>query len=88
MPANDDILDFLKDVILNISDIDESALRSSTPVGDIGLESLDFVEVQVNLRKKYGVEVPSRAFADGEISDLGSIVDYIQGQLTGLQHVG
>jgi acyl carrier protein len=88
MPANDDILDFLKDVILNISDIDESALQSSTPVSDIGLESLDFVEVQVNLRKKYGVEVPSRAFADGEISDLGSIVDYIQGQLSGLQHVG
>ena len=85
MPANDEILEFLKDVIVNISDIDKSELQSSTPVGQIGLESLDFVEVQVNLRKKYGVEVPGRVFADGDTSDLGSIVEYIQAQLANLQ---
>jgi acyl carrier protein len=82
MPANEEILEFLKEVVLNISDVDESELQSSTPVGDIGLESIDFVEVQVNLRKKYGVEVPGRAFANGEITDLASIVDYIQVRLT------
>jgi acyl carrier protein len=85
MPANDEILEFLKDIILNISDIDASELQSSTPVAEIGLESLDFIEVQVNLRKKYGVELPSTAFAEGQITDLGSIVDYIQRQLTALQ---
>lgn len=88
MPANEEIFAFLKDVILNISDIDESEIQPSTSVGDLGLESLDFVEVQVNVRKKYGVEVPSTAFADGEVKDLGSLVDYIQGQRTGLRRAG
>jgi acyl carrier protein len=82
MPAADEIFEFLKGVILNISDIDESEVEPTTPVDELGLESMDFVEVQVNLRKRYGVEVPSSAFADGEVKDLGAFVAYIEGQLT------
>ena len=85
MPAAGEIFEFLKGVILNISDIDESEVRPSTSVADLGLESMDFVEVQVNLRKKYGVEVSSNAFADGEAKDLQAVVAYIQGQLAECQ---
>jgi acyl carrier protein len=72
-----EIFDFLKDLVLNITDTEEEQIQPDTRVEDLGLESMDLVELQITVRKKFGVEVVARAFADGRLTTLGSIVDYI-----------
>ena len=81
MPAAQDIFEFLKDLILNITDTEEEHIQPSTRVEDLGLESMDLVELQITVRKKFGVELAARAFADGRITTLGHVVDHIHDQL-------
>jgi acyl carrier protein len=81
MATTQEIFAFLKDLVLNITDCDESDVRPDTCVEDLGLESMDLVELQLSVRKTYGVEVPVRAFAEGRLKTLGSISDYIWEQL-------
>ena len=82
MPATQDIFEFMKNLVLNITDTEEEQIRPSTRVEHLGLESMDLVELQITVRKKFGVEVASHAFADGRLATLGDVVDYIYGQMT------
>ena len=43
---------------------------------------MDLVELQITVRKKYGVEVAARSFADGQLTTFGEVVDYICEQMT------
>ena len=45
------------------------------------LESIDFLDVVMDLRKQYGVEVPEADY--GALSTLQSCVDYREPRLTG-----
>jgi acyl carrier protein len=82
MPATQDIFAFMKDLVLNITDTEEEQIQPSTRVEHLGLESMDLVELQITVRKKFGVEVAARAFADGQLTTLGDVVDYIGNQMT------
>ena len=77
MPAAQDVFAFLKDLVLNITDAEEEQIEPSTRVEDLGLESMDLVELQITVRKKFGVEMAARAFADGRLTTLGDVVDHI-----------
>jgi len=60
MPAAQDVFEFLKDLVLNITDAEGEQILPSTRVEDLGLESMDLVELQLTVRKKFGVEVAAR----------------------------
>ena len=87
MPATQEIFAFMKDLVLNITDTDEEQIQPSTRVEQLGLESMDLVELQITVRKKFGVEVPARAFADGQLTTFGAVIDYI-GQQMNLKRAG
>jgi acyl carrier protein len=80
MHTEQEIFEFLKDLILNITDTEEEQVTPDARIEDLGLESMDLVELQLTVRKKFGVEVAARAFAEGRLTTLGSIVAYIVGQ--------
>lgn len=87
MVAAQEVFEFLKDLVLNITDTEEGQIEPSARVEDLGLESMDLVEVLIAIRKKYGVEMAPRAFADGKLTTLGDVVDYICAQ-TSLKRAG
>ena len=82
MPAAQDVFEFLKDLVLNITDAEGEQIQPSTRVEDLGLESMDLVELQITVRKKFGVEMAARAFAEGRLTTLGDVVNHIGEQMT------
>ncbi len=82
MVAAQEVFEFLKDLVLNITDTEEGQIEPSARVEDLGLESMDLVELLIAVRKKYGVEMAPRAFADGNLTTLGQVADYVLEQLT------
>ncbi|OVE47162.1 hypothetical protein CBW21_15990 [Chromobacterium violaceum] len=71
------IFDELKALILDMKEIEEDQVQLSSSFEALELDSLDFVEVQVSVKKRYGVDLVSDLFASGKIADMGQLVGYI-----------
>lgn len=69
---------FLYETIVELIDIDEVDLTPNLTLEDIGLTSLDYVEIQVLIRKRYGVEITPELLTSGELKNLGDFADYIR----------
>jgi acyl carrier protein len=69
---------FLRDAILELKDVDEASLVSETSVEDLQLDSLDYVEIQVGIKRQYGVTIEPEKFANGVIKTLGDLGAYIR----------
>jgi len=76
MNANS-IRDFLKETILELKDIDEDQLTDELTMAELALESLDYVEIQVLVNKRYGLLVNTELFLTGKLSTFGDVVAYI-----------
>ena len=70
-----EVFEFLKAAILELKDIDSSAITADTLLETIQLDSLDYVDIQVNIRKTYRVEVVAELFTSGKVRTLGELVD-------------
>lgn len=71
-------IQFLRDTVLELKDIDESALVPSLVLTDIDLDSLDYVEIQVGIKKNFSVSVDPELFLTGKIKTLGDLCQYIE----------
>lgn len=60
--------DIVKTIILNR--LPEASITVSTPLVDLGFDSLDLVEIALEVEDKFHIE-----FTSGEISDLATIGD-------------
>jgi acyl carrier protein len=87
MVAAQEVFEFLKDLVLSITDTEEGQIEPSARVEELGLESMDLVELLIAVRKKFNVEMAPRAFAEGNLITLGDVVDYICTQ-TSLKRAG
>ncbi len=72
------IYEFLKSIILEINDIDEADLTPSLKVDELALDSLDYVEIQVSVKKKYGVQINPEVFSSGKVQTVGDLCMYIE----------
>ena len=54
-------------------DIDETNLSMDTPISELGIDSLDFIEVVFEIETIFGIEIP-----DEKLSDLRNIEDFLQ----------
>jgi len=77
MNKTNEVLEFLQTTILDMKDIDEDIVQPQTALESLELDSLDYVEVQVNIKKNYGVDLTPDLFATGKINSIGNLVDYI-----------
>ena len=77
--------DEIRDVILEIiEDIDEDAdfdsLQADKPLRDqLDLDSMDFLDIVMELRKRYQLQIPEEEYP--ELSTLDSCVNYLEPKL-------
>lgn len=77
-----DIFGFVKNKLLDFLDVEEDAIIPVTEISSLGLESLDFIELQVELERAYGVKVQPSVFATGDVRTVSQFVLYIQGLMS------
>lgn len=85
MNENDKIFTFLQNLIVEMKDCEESDVTRDANFQDLELDSLDFVEVQVAVKKTYRVDLIQDLFAAGTISTIGQLVDFIEAESAAVQ---
>ncbi len=77
--------DTIRDIILEIiQDIDEDAeiegLKADQPLRDqLDLDSMDFLDIVMELRKRYKLQIPEEDYP--ELASLDSCVNYLEPRL-------
>lgn len=79
------VFNFLKDAVLELKDIEPADITESTELEGIDLQSLDYVDIQVNIRKTYGVAISSEVFSTGTVKTMGELAAYIVAEAGKLQ---
>ena len=69
---------FLTSAILELKDIEEAELTPAITLEQLALDSLDYVEIQVGIKKHFGVDIQTDLFTSGQVSTLGQLADYIE----------
>ena len=59
MPSRDEIFERVKKALVDALGVDEEdILPSATMVGDLGAESIDFLDIVFRLEKSFGIKIP------------------------------
>lgn len=85
MSENDKIFTFLQNLIVDMKDCEESDVIREATFKNLELDSLDFVEVQVAVKKNYRVDLVQDLFAAGTISTIGQLVDFVENESAAVQ---
>lgn len=72
------VAEFLQDAIVELKDVDESTLVPALTFEELELDSLDYVEIQLRIKKKFKVEITPELFASGQLKNLGDLYAYIE----------
>lgn len=76
-----DTYDFLTTEIGNLVDFEPNEMRQETGLQELGLVSLDYVSLQLAIRKRYGVEIDFDDFTSGQITNLGQFCSYVEDRM-------
>jgi acyl carrier protein len=84
--TRDEVVVAVKDIIQTVApDEDVTGLDRNERLRDqIDLDSMDFLDIVMELRKLYGVQVPEEDYK--ELATLQGCVDYLNPQLEGKTH--
>ncbi len=59
MPTSDEIFDSVKEILIDALACDDDEVTSdATLVGDLGAESIDFLDIVFNLEQNFSIEIP------------------------------
>ena len=59
MPTNDEIYDSIKNILIEALACDDDEISAeATLVGDLGAESIDFLDIVFNLEQSFSIEIP------------------------------
>lgn len=67
----------VRDLILELKDVDEDAVTLDTHIESMEFDSLDFVEMQVVVQKKIGVALDPDSFARRQIATLRQLCEFV-----------
>lgn len=71
------IFEKVRDIICDMLDLEEDAVTSeSNLIDDLGLDSLDLVDLAMSFEDEFKIEVPEQALDN--IKTVGDIVKYIE----------
>ncbi|KRG77838.1 hypothetical protein ABB28_00045 [Stenotrophomonas chelatiphaga] len=79
MNTTESVFNVIRELILELKDDEIENITLESTIEALDLDSLDFVEMQVVVRKTLGVSMDPKAFASGDISTLQALCDYILG---------
>lgn len=68
-------LDTIKKILSEQLGVDESAITADTSIEDLGADSLDLVEIIMNIEEEFGITVDDSS-VEG-LKKVGDIVNYI-----------
>jgi acyl carrier protein len=82
--TNDEIRATILEIIAQITpDEDLSNLKGDIPIREqVELDSMDFLDIIMELRKRYGIEVPEDDYM--QLATLDSSVAYLEPRMRGL----
>jgi acyl carrier protein len=75
----EEVIQFLSAAIEDLVDVDPDDLRPDMVLEELGLISLDYVEIHVLTKRRYGVELSLELFVSGQVTTLGELADYVAG---------
>ena len=75
------VFDIVRELILELTDVEENDVTLETTIESLSLDSLDFVEMQVVIKKKISVVLVPESFANSNISTLRQLWEFIVEQL-------
>jgi acyl carrier protein len=87
MTQQQDIFEFFCDLLTDMKDLGDHVIRPTDSFRDLDLDSLDFVQIQVEVQKAYGVQVPTDEIADGSVSTLEQLAALIANEAQALAEV-
>lgn len=76
MTKESQVLDFIKNIIEEVKDF-EGEITYATTLEELELDSLDYVQTQIETKKTFGVTLDNQLFISGEIKTLGELCTYI-----------
>ncbi|WP_176508461.1 MULTISPECIES: acyl carrier protein [Pseudomonas] len=77
MTTVDHVFTILRDLILDLKDVDENQVTLDTTIESMEFDSLDFVEMQVVVQKKIGVALNPDSFATRKVATLRQLCEYV-----------
>ena len=75
------VFDIVRELILELKDVEENDVTLETTIESLSLDSLDFVEMQVVIKKKISVALVPESFTNSNISTLRQLCEFIVEQL-------
>lgn len=69
-------LDKIKKILVEQLDVDEEAIKPETTIEELGADSLDLVEMIMNLEEEFGIQIEDEDMDD--LKTVGDIIDYIK----------
>jgi acyl carrier protein len=81
METEKSVFEVLKTVMLSFLDIDAERIQPEAEIASLGLASLDWVEIQIELEMNYGVRVDSSLFTKNKLKTVGELVGHVEGVL-------
>ncbi len=73
--------EFLTNAIGDLVDFEVADMKPETGLLELGLDSLDYVSLQLAIKKKYGVEINFDDFTSGQITTIAEFCSYIEDRL-------
>ena len=69
----------VKDVIAQQLGAEFDSIQRHTTMQDLGADSLDIVEVVMEIEEEFDITIPDSAFE--KMENVGEIVDYVEGKI-------
>jgi acyl carrier protein len=70
------VLEFIKDMIVEMKDLEPEEVTPETSIDELGLDSLDYVEIKVNVSREFLVTLTPTIF-ETKIKTIGQLCTYI-----------
>ena len=78
MPSNEEVYDKVRDVLIDALGLDDDEVtEGATLIGDLGAESIDFLDIVFRLEKEFDIKIPRGELFPENLaaSDSGFVVD-------------
>ena len=74
------VLEKIKEILARSLDVDIETLSADTKIAeDLGADSLDIVEILMDIESEYGIEIPDEDIES--IKTIGDAAEYIQNKM-------
>ena len=88
MPTKEEVFDKVKDSLIEALGLDDDEVKpEATMVGDLGAESIDFLDIVFRLEKAFGIEIPRKELFPEDILTNAEFVEGGKVTETGLNEI-